>query len=255
MPFPKDIDIDKVIALALRDISTSIKEWLQGQPTSEEALMNRITANLHRPNRSCDVGIKNDVRMISQMALLHRQGPNQTDLYGADLAVTIRVMGEENLVKTALFQLKQSDDFKVTLERKQLEDALIDERIGQRSFVLLADKGRTGVKLAFAPEILKQFDGRQKTKEFDASTWMPVTTWLTNWLSCDIGQPSQLNDPNSIESLLQQYVFEEAWVRDWSIITDFDFTSEYLPARTWLYIFFAGRDTYKRLKQQLKRKR
>lgn len=239
---PKIIDFDKIAKFALADISNALDGWLKGQPTSEEALMNRVTEHLGKQRRKCNVGVGKIIKVKRQLALLHRKGPNQTDLFGSDLAITIFIE-DANFLKTAFFQFKTGDNFKVSLEKKQLNQATARNDISQRSYVIFVDKENSGVRIRSVPKIISEFNNKQNTKTFNTSNWNFLIQWLWNWLSCKTGPLSERNDPNSIETLLQQYVTEEEkWDRVWPISRDIDF-ADFVPARTWLVIFLTGGNT------------
>lgn len=242
MPFPADINFDGLIFQTLAEMNWAIKEWMNGRPRSEEAFMNQVTSKLARERRGCDVGVTTPVTMTARLGLLHRQGKNQTDKYGADLAITIVV--NQTYLKTALFQFKKSDNYRAELERSQLRDALINSEIGDRSFVLTIDEARSGVRIASVSELNGQFDdtqkdGAQKTKTFDCSGWTCLSQWIWNWFSCDIGPESDVNQPNNVESLLERYVADRDWEAPWSLgMDDFDLPQTYQPAKAWLLLFF-----------------
>lgn len=239
---PKIIDFDKIAKFVLTDISNAVDDWLKGQPTSEEALMNRVTRHLGKPRRKCNVGVGKLIKVKKQSALLHRKGPSQTDLFGSDLAVTIFIE-DINFLKTAFFQFKTGNNFKVSLEKKQLNQATARNDISQRSFVIFVDKENSGVRVKAVSKIIGKFNNKQNTKTFDTSNWNFLVQWLWNWLSCNTGPLSEYNDLNSIETLLQQYVKEEEkWDTVWPINQDFDFYDS-IPARTWLVIFLIGGNT------------
>jgi hypothetical protein len=233
---PKTIDFDKIARFVLADISSALDGWIKGQPTSEEALMNRVTEKLKKQRRNCNVGVGKVINVKSQLTMLHRKGANQTDLFGSDLAITIFIE-DTNLLKTAFFQFKTGNNFKVSLEKKQLNQASARSDIYQRSFVIFVDKENLGIRIKPVPKIIGTFNNKQNTKTFNTLNWNFLIQWLWNWLSCSTGPSSDRNDPNSIESLLQHYIPEgEKWDSVWPISRDVDF-ADFIPARTWLVVF------------------
>lgn len=242
MTIPIILDFDKIAAIVLMDIREACKGWLSGQPTDEVALMNRITANLNRRRRGCDVGVGSPVHMESQLAMLHRKGPKQTDLYGADLAITILVLSL-NLVKTSFFQFKKSNRFKASLVRKQIDAALSDPRVADRSFAMAVDEVRFGIRLKEVRKLRSEFQVNQQSRSFDTSDWAFLTEWLWNWLSCDIGPPSDLGSPDSVEILLQRYVSNDDWKTPWISAGDDNLADDYLPARAWLVLSLIETET------------
>jgi hypothetical protein len=114
-----EINLDLVLQGLLDDMAHVTNGWLNGEPKDEPALMNRITERLSRHRRKCDVGVTHPVEVVVEFFNLHREGPIQTDQYGSDLAVTIRI-AEIDLTKTAFFQLKVSRNYKARLDLGQL---------------------------------------------------------------------------------------------------------------------------------------
>lgn len=239
MPFPDNIDFDKLVNAVLHDTSNSINQWLKGRPITEEPLINRITANFSRGRYGCDVGVMTPTRMTSQLALLHRNGTNQTDLYGSDIAVTVYI-DQIPFVKTAFFQLKISHSYRCSIEMEQILQAISDVRIANRAFALAIDRNRYGVRLEKLSTISGAFSADQQSKTFDTTNWEFLTLWLHKWLSCEIGEVTDLNDSNIIEKLLQKYVDptdeNKNWISPWGI-DDFPENGkkeDIIPARAWL---------------------
>ena len=242
MAFPDNIDFDKLMNALLDDVSISIRGWISGRVLEEVALMNRITEQLSRGRRGCDVGVSSPVTMRCEVAVLHRKGIKQVDRYGSDLAVTVYV-DDSSFVKTALFQLKKSEDLNLKLERKQLEDAVIDARTKNRAFVLAVDETRHVIRLHDVDRLLSTYD-EQETKTFRSNQWESLTRWTWEWLSCNIGEPSVLNSANSVEDLLREFVEEESSLSQWERreLTS-NLPENYLPAKVWLQLFFEPKST------------
>lgn len=236
MPIPPTVDFDRVVAIALEEIGIAMRDWLTGAPLDEVALMNHLTGRLNRRRRSCDVGNVIPVRMESRLAALHRQGPKQTDRYGCDLAVTVSVPADAFL-KTACFQLKKSSGYQVSVERRQLEDSLVDPRVGDRAFVLAADELRGGVRLESVARVLRNFPANQATRQYNCAEWHSVAEWLNGWLSCTVGPESRPGDLLSVEELLRAYTLPEP--RELPEEIAFVGRDELAaPARAWLSLTF-----------------
>lgn len=241
MPFPIELNFDEVVRVALSDIREAVTDWLQGRPHSEEAFMNQVTSHLARGRKGCDVGVNQPVSMRSRVVQLHRRGEKQTDRYGADLAITISI-DNSNYVKTALFQIKRSNNYRVTVEREQLDEASRNRLIHDRSFVLAADEDRHGIRITRVSDELEVFPQNQRTFSQDCSNWTPLAHWIWQWFSCDQGPVSDSNDPNSVESLLREYVDEAE--REPSLFAghpEYELPEDYLPAKVWLELFFEKR--------------
>ncbi len=237
--FPQDLDMDRVLYESLSGVVRAVTAWLSGAPTSEEPLMNRLTAEFTRRRRRCDVGTRTPVVMTGKYALLHRRGESQTDAYGADLAVTVDIP-DRAYTKTALFQIKVSADFALRLEREQLDQAMRDARTEGRSFVLAADKSRERLRIKSVVDALHLVSANAQTASIDCAEWSPLGDWLVKWLSCDVGQPSRLDDTRSVEALLQHFVVEPPpnWESPWGDGNAEDYPEELRPAKAWLELFF-----------------
>lgn len=101
-----NLDLDKILAVILKEIQNETRGWLIGRPCSEEAFLNRLTEVLAK-RRKCDVGTTEVYKVEVEQHILHRKGKNQTDKYGSDLAVTISIP-DQKFSKTALLQLKKA---------------------------------------------------------------------------------------------------------------------------------------------------
>src|SRR6266516_3950475 len=102
------VNFDRVLKELLWDMAYVVNDWAKGKPQKEAVLLNRITARLSRSRRKCDVGVKKPLVMTAEFYELHRRGEKQSDKYGSDLAVTIRIKEgstrRPTFLKTALFQ-------------------------------------------------------------------------------------------------------------------------------------------------------
>ena len=238
MAIPSSVNFDSIVRIVLEDTKAAILAWKSGQPQSEEALMNQLTGRLARRRNGCDVGLRHPVTAIAQVAMLHREGVNNTDKYGADLAVTIRV-DNDSYIKTALFQLKRGSGYQVIVEGQQLQDAYIDKRLGDRSFVLAIDDNRLGIHIKDVKTLLA-VKGDQKTKTHSFHDWTFLTKWLWDWLSCEVGPVSDFDDPYGVEPLLECYVVDEQNRESpWGSITSESdqLQNDIIPARVWLTYF------------------
>lgn len=236
-PLVEVLDLDKINLLALNSLGRAIDGWLSGAPLDEVALMNRITEQIARRRRGCDVGVKSSVAMEPEVLLLHRKGNNQTDLYGSDIAVTVSVPNL-GFLKTALFQLKKCKTLACTLELKQLQDALVDTRIAPRAFVLAVDEDRHVMRIESVQHVAGRFSTNQKSKTFDCSVWSGLSIWLHAWLSCAIAPSSIEQDSTSIESMLRRHVVPKRPRTIWSVEAVQEVDDSHLPARAWMILEF-----------------
>lgn len=236
MPLPSSIDFDRLIAIALYEIHSAVRSWVSGEPREEGALLNHITGNLRRRRRSCDVGNTAPVRMESQLSVLHRKGPRQTDRFGCDLAVTVSIPAD-GFMKTAFFQIKKSIEYEASIEHRQLIDASVITAIQDRAFVLVADEVRHGIRLNAVSAVIQEIPPSQATKSFNCANWDTIAQWTQAWLSCSIGPESDPNDPDRVEKLLKRYQIQPPLFRgeeELHLLGD----EEVVPARAWLELAF-----------------
>jgi hypothetical protein len=171
----------------------------------------------------------------TSLAMLHRKGPGQTDKYGCDLAVTLRVEPGA-FRKTALFQFKRSANFSVAVKKSQLDDATGDARIGPRAYVLALEEVRQALRVESMAVLDSSFDS-QKEKTFDALTWSSVAEWLYGWLRCDIGPSSLGADDDGVEGLLKEFVVEPPEITLFDDVERVGLDGvDLIPARAWLQI-------------------
>jgi hypothetical protein len=113
-------------------------------------------------------------------------------------------------------------------------------RVWNRAFALAIDQDRQGVRIEKLSTIEPTFPAGQQSKTFDTTQWEFLTLWLHKWLSCDIGEATDLTDPNAIEKALQRYVDTEeendTWISPWGFDTTInsESKSEIIPAKAWL---------------------
>lgn len=206
-------------------------------------MLSRLTERLGRRRRGCDVGVASPITASSTVAVLHRQGDRQRDLFGSDLAVTV-TFDNPQYIKTALFQLKRSNAYRVSIRRDQLLQATQDSRVADRSFALAVDELRRGVRIQSVQDLLAAFNSGSAEKTVDCSTWMGLTQWVLEWLSCNTGPRSNApGSPDSVESLLGGYVVEHEGDDFVWFGGDLPLTEDYTPARSWLIFKFTTEET------------
>ena len=238
MSFPEDIDFDKVADHALNDAGKSMSRWLDGYPKDEAAFMNHLTGIFSRNRRNCDVGVDSPVGLESRLYMLHRGDDDSSDKYGADVAVTIFV--NESYLKTALFQLKRSENYEFRIEEDQVEDACKMQAIEDRSYLMAVDEVRSGFRINHISEMKGEFGG-DDSKKFEAAEWMCLTRWIWNWFSCDSGPESDPENP-IVEELLKSFAINDDWVSPWAslerdqLLTDLP--DDYVPTKSWMLFFF-----------------
>lgn len=220
MPIPWNLNLDQLMYVVLGDILEAVHGWVSGLPTDEVALLNRVTERLARRRRGCDVGLLHPMKVSAQIANLHRQGPNQTDMYGSDLAVTINIDGNTYL-KTAFFQFKRAEGYQVTIEKHQLDAAFSVSTVGPRSFIVAADNHRSGIRIRDMHSLNQSFPQGQATQGVDTSDWQSLTEWFQGWLACTIGPPSDPSDLGAPETYLQSFYREtpegQEWETGWTL--------------------------------------
>lgn len=237
MSLLQEIDFDKLIVPVLRNTAGAVTGWLNGVPQNESSLVNRITEALDS-HHSCYGVTYSESWIEIKKYLLDRRGPNNTDLYGSDLAITVEVISPDaHLAKTAFIQAKIGDDQTVIIEGRQLDDALVNSFTARRSFTLAADRVRTGaLRFESVAAIKSIFPAGQKTAQLSTRHWMPVSRWLYEWLSCSVGEPSDTADPRSPENILAAVVrmVETPRVDVDDVLREFDLPDVSLP-RAWLH--------------------
>jgi hypothetical protein len=202
MPLPLDVNLDALSGYVTDYTRNAIIAWQKGTPQDETSLMNHLTGQLSRARRGCDVGLKSRLVVQSKVFELHRKGQRSTDRHGADFAVTI-AFEPSAYTKTVLFQLKAGAGYGATLERLQLDDMVADDRAAPRAFVLFVDRDRLGVRIKSAQELLEEFDPDNTTSQtFDTTGWQSETEWLLDWMRCNIGPESNLEETDGIEATL-----------------------------------------------------
>jgi hypothetical protein len=227
-----------IMAIADRDVKRAINGWLAGSPIEEMAFQNRLV-ELIRSHQHCNVGTQAPVRLYIDVINLHRQGPNQTDAFGSDLAFTLYIR-PTGFLKTAMFQLKRSADFKATFFRKQLNDALRTPWTADRSFVAGIDELRRDARVGITKSVLGAFAPSGKQKTLTLVDWPTVPVWLWKWLNCEIGERSTPGSLASIEAVLAEYAPTQIGRREWlssDIVAFADSTDRgprLTPAKTWV---------------------
>lgn len=236
MAFPRNIDFDRMAYHVLGDVAYALNGWARGRPSDETALLNRLTEVLVRRRRGCDIGVNSRVIVVPQVAVLHRQGAQQIDRYGADLAVTL-FSPAQRFAKTSFFQLKKTTSHVTQLERSQLEEAFVDTRIGERSFVFAVDETRLNVRIGKGATLRAAFPAEQATHQFDTTEWDSLALWLWSWMSCREAPSSDLTSLSAVERLIAELaVPTRPGERLWGESHGYDLPENYSPARAWLAV-------------------
>lgn len=180
--------------------------------------------------------------MRSELAVLHRRGPGQSDRFGADLAITVDVPVTA-FRKTAFFQLKRSSDLQAIFERKQFDDARELQSVWDRSWALAIDESRAVLRVRSATDVISEFTDGRGSHKVVSTDWLPITRWLWLWLSCDIGPPSRIDDPNAVEPLLEDFRMPPTQRLVFDVGRDFILPDNWLPSRSWLNMSFEMSET------------
>lgn len=244
---------------AQRQVAASARGWLAGGPPEEVALLNRLTERLGGA-RSCRVAGSPPGVVETRSLTLHRKGVIGTDLFGADLAISLRVMGSP-LLKTALFQLKRTEEGRGKIETHQLGQMLRAYPLVQHgTFLVAADKGDGAVAVGPIEEVVAAISParllplpREVGFRVSAPNWLPPRVWTRRWLGCEVGPRSRVASPYSIEALLWRYTEAEqqpSWVAP-EISSDLlpyiaELPDGWVPARSWLIfeVRSAGREEF-----------
>jgi len=145
----------------------------------------------------------------------------------------------QEYVKTALIQLKIESDERITLEAPQLAEAVRDDRILSRSFILAASADRPTIRLSETKQYALNFPANQDSQRIDPTSWGSFTQWLWKWFSCEIGPESRVGDAESIENLLSRFVDTHEWDTPWTDrSTSYDIPDNYIPSKAWAMLKF-----------------
>ncbi|WP_339183151.1 hypothetical protein [Paenibacillus sp. FSL R5-0701] len=236
-----NLDLDKILAVILKEIQNETRGWLIGRPCSEEAFLNRLTEVLAK-RRKCDVGTTEVYKVEVEQHILHRKGKNQTDKYGSDLAVTISIP-DQKFSKTALLQLKKSENYKAQLLRDQIQQASQFEPIKQRSFVMVVDELRGGIKVNSINSIEKEIPIGQTSKTFECKEWDALSKWIIKWMSCEVGAGNTSSDPMPIERLLKKQIINHEKIGQLELddiydSNEFELPENFFMTKSWIKYTF-----------------
>ncbi|MDU8672269.1 hypothetical protein [Paenibacillus polymyxa] len=236
-----NLNVDQILAVLLKEIQNETRKWLIGRPCSEEAFLNRLTEVLAK-RRKCDVGTTEVYKVEVEQHILHRKGKNQTDKYGSDLAVTISIPYLK-FSKTALLQLKKSENYKTQLLRDQIQQASQFEPIKQRSFVMTIDEVRGGIKVNSITSIEKDIPVGQASKTFECEEWDALSEWIIKWMSCKVGAGNASSDPMPIERLLKKQIINDDNMGQLELddiydSNEFELPENFFMTKTWIKYTF-----------------
>ncbi len=240
--------VDNLVRRAQRHTAASTRGWLVGGPPEEVALLNRLTERLVR-NRLCLVSGTPGGTVDTSYRTLHRRGGGGTDLYGADLAVSVHVR-RTSFLKTAMFQLKRAKKGLVKVETRQLaEMSVAYPFVGYSPFLMAAGQDDGAIRIRSVDDLLTIMKPstalpwpRGASFRVSDPGWLPPNTWTKQWLSCDVGARSPINAPSAVEALLWRHVEapEEAptWVAQ-EISSDLgalvaELPEGWVPTRSWI---------------------
>jgi hypothetical protein len=237
------LDKLSVAILAQKDIDNAVDGWRAGMPTDEIAFLNRLTENL-KQHRACGVGTSSPSLVFADFHLLHRAAPDQSDLFGADLAATVW-MKDRNFLKTMFVQLKKSKNNNLRLYESQLKQATKYPIISDRSFVFSADEVNGDTRAKKLKEALNSIPSGNDSTKYDTRNWRRSISWIFEWLDCNLGAPSN-PQRREAENFLLQYLRTETGVDisyDWApddskepLWLIGDIPENFYPARTWIII-------------------
>lgn len=188
MNFVDEIDLDKLVSHLCLAMWFPLRQWFHGFYLSELIYLEHFFVLDRKRPLNLDIGLRRKVLFTLSLHNLHRQAPDQSDIYASDFALTIDVAGSQRWTKTALFQLKVSENQKVRLEKKQLGVALMNTLIAPRSFVAAIDRNRCTQRIAKTEDILAaERDNNHKTFTVDAVSWLASSDWVFRWIRCEHG--------------------------------------------------------------------
>ena len=226
---------DKFLRHLLPPVFDALNTWQRGMNADEGALMNQVTAALNTPRaRRCEIGLADSYLLQTKLFQLHRRGPNQTDKFGSDLAVTVNALTSPSFVKSAFLQFKVAEHGRATIEARQIADAEIHGPVFDRSFCLAVDPTNRTIRVEAVSSLKSRFRANVASQTVVTDKWQPFTEWVLSWLRCKIGQWSSPTDQASIEQLLGQYALREPE----SLPARWEVEPNYYPAKSWLSATF-----------------
>lgn len=238
MSFFQHFDEDKMLRHLLPPILDALNAWQRGMNADEGSLMNQVTSVLNTPRaRRCEIGLTDSYLLQTELFQLHRRGPNQTDKFGSDLAVTVNALTSPSFVKSAFFQFKIAEHGRATIEARQIADAEIHCAVFDRSFCLAVDPTNRTIRVEALAGLKSRFPTDADSQTVVTDKWQPFTEWVLGWLRCKIGPWSQPTDLVSIEQLLRQYTLREPEV----LPARWEVEPNYYPAKSWLSATFRPR--------------
>jgi hypothetical protein len=211
MNYMGEVDLDKLVSHLCLAMWFPLRQWFHGVYLWEPIYLEHFFVFNRKRRLDLDIGLRRKIQFTMFLHNLHRQAPNQSDVYGSDFALTIDMAGTERWTKTALFQLKVSQDQKVTLEKEQLGAALMKDLIAQRSFVAAIDRRRCTQRIAKTEDILAaERHNSRKTFTVDAVSWLASSDWVFRWIRCEHGVLSdEQHGGLATEELLNAYVAQD----------------------------------------------
>jgi hypothetical protein len=213
---------DDAVYSALNQVREATRRWINSSLHNEAILLNEVSdALLEVASKKCRSPIYLDMDVSASRTILDRKGKNNRDLFGADLAVTLSLFKDEQLIKqrTALFQLKvgarQGTTVEYTLDVRQIYLVGHNKHSIGRWFMAVCDN--EGIwNLAAERVVAEKLTELQLSKvpfshEADrkqalqvADSWSSMAEWTLDWLSGAQGTDSDLGDPKRLEEVLTQ---------------------------------------------------
>jgi len=232
---------DEAVLSALLRVKEATSRWIKSSTKTEAVLLNEVSdALLAVASNNCRSQIYPTLEVSASRTILDRKGMNNRDLFGADLAVTLSLYEDEQLIKqrTALFQLKvgkrEGSKVQYSLDVRQIYTVGHNKHSLGRWFMTVCDNHgiwnlaaeRLVAEYLSEKELTKvpfpQKADRDVTLQVGES-WSSIAQWTLDWLAGAQGEDSDLSDSKRLETVLSELRKKEEELGElWSTTEEFE---------------------------------
>lgn len=236
---------DDAVFSVLDALKSSTREWLSSQLRNETILLDKMAqALLEISKNSCSSPVYPSLKVSAKRSILDRKGRANTDLFAADLGLTLSLIenGVLERQRTALFQLKvgqhKPPETVFDIDARQIYSAGHNAHSAGRWFLALCDPQRGIWKLGSSRTLGESLTvvqqgavafAEEKNRKITLTTsqeWAGVSDWILDWLSGAVGIDSDLADNQRIEIIIQAVIAAEE-AKNAKQMLDEDFTNQF----------------------------